>query len=79
MRILDDKSDKKLNSVSLFLTKNEAKHLIGYLEQLLENAKGDHSHLMSEDYQKEICICLYNPDNVENFNKRVQKLIFNDE
>ena len=79
MRILDDKSDKKLNSVSLFLTKTEATHLIGYLAQLLSNKSLDHSHLMSEDYKKEVTVCLYDPENVDNFQERIQKLIHYDE
>lgn len=36
MRILDDELDKKLDTVSLFLTETEIRHLIGYLEQLLK-------------------------------------------
>jgi hypothetical protein len=79
MRILDDKSDKAINSVSIFLTEVEAVHLIGYLEQLVFEKKGDHSHLSSEDYKKEITICLYSPEKIENFNPRVQKLITLDE
>jgi hypothetical protein len=79
MHILDDESDKKLNNISLFLTNNEALHLIGYLEQLLEGKSGDHSHLMSENYKKEITVCLYNSENTKNFHPRIQKLITNDE
>ena len=79
MRILDDDSNKKLDRISLFLTKNEALHLIGYLEQLIASKKSDHSHLMSEDYQKEVTLCLYEPTKVENFHPRIQKLILYDE
>lgn len=79
MRILNDRSDVKLNTVSLFLTEAEILHLIGYLEQLLENKGHDHSHLMSEDYSKEITICMYDPEKIEHFNPRIQKLIRNDE
>lgn len=79
MRILNDKSDSKLNTVSIFLTKTEALHMVGYLEQLIEGEGGDHSHLMSEDFDKEINICLYDPKNIANFHPRVQKLIKQDE
>ena len=37
MRILDNDADVKLDAISLFLTKTEALHLIGYLEQLVES------------------------------------------
>lgn len=76
MRILDEKSDQKLDNISLFLTRKEAQHLIGYLEQLLE--KGDHSHLMSEDYRKEIMVCIYDPEKLDMFDSRSKKLILED-
>jgi hypothetical protein len=79
MRILDNDADVKLDAISLFLTKTEALHLIGYLEQLVESTRHDHSHLMSEDYQKEITICLYDSENIKNFEPRIQKLIKIDE
>lgn len=79
MHILDDKSDKKLNTVSLFLTRTEALHLIGYLEQLIDNTESDHSHLMSEDHKNEMTICLYGPSNMDRFSPRIQKLIRYDE
>lgn len=52
--------------------------LRGYLNQLLDNPKLQHSHLSSDDYQKEITICLYDEKNLENFNPRSIKLIKED-
>ena len=78
MRILDDEADKKLDNISLFLTKEEAVQLRGYLNQLLENPKLQHSHLSSADCQKEITVCLYDEKNLENFNQRSIKLIKED-
>ena len=77
MRILDDELDKKLDIVSLFLTEIEIRHLIGYLKQLLDK-KIDHAHLMSEDYQKEITVCIYDTINSQKFSPRVEKLIRED-
>jgi len=79
MRILDDTSDKKLDNITLFLTKSELQILSGYAKQLLEKPSCDHFHLSSEDYQKEITICVYEPNNANNFNARSQKLIKEDE
>ena len=79
MRILDDKEDKKLNTVSIFLTKKEAMQFQNYLNQLLDNPKLQHMHFSSEDYQKEITICLYDEENLESFHSRAQKLIKEDE
>ena len=79
LRILDDGSNKKLDNVSIFLTREEAAQLRGYLNQLLDNPKLQHSHLSSADYQKEITVCLYDEKNLENFDERSKRLILNDE
>ena len=78
MRILDEESNKKLDCVSVFLTKTEAIQLRGYLNQLLSNPTMQHAHLLSEDFQKEITICLYDIKNLEGFNTRSIKLINED-
>ena len=78
MRILDDESDKKLDNISIFLTKEEAIQLRGYLNQLLDNSKLQHSHLSSSDYKKEITICIYDLNNLEHLSKRSKTLILED-
>jgi len=78
LRILDDKSDKALDVVSIFLTTEEAKQLQSYLDQLLANPKMNHVHLSSNDYQKEITICLYDEKDLEAFHPRAIKLIKDD-
>ena len=78
MRILDDESDKKLDNVSIFLTKEEAVQLRGYLNQLISNPALQHSHLSSADYKKEITVCIYKEDNLSSFDERSKKLILHD-
>jgi len=78
LRILNDESDKKLDAVSIFLTKSEAIQLRGYLNQLLENPKMQHSHLSSSDFQKEITICLYDEKKLDDLHPRAKKLIIQD-
>ena len=78
MRILNDELDKKLDNVSVFLTKVEILQLRGYLNQLLDNPKLQHVHLSSEDYQKEITICIYDENDLEGFHPRAIKLIKED-
>lgn len=68
-----------MDNVSLFLTKKEAIQLQGYLNQLLDNPKLQHAHLSSEDYQKEITVCLYDEKDLEGFHPRAIKLIEEDE
>jgi hypothetical protein len=78
LRILDDASDKKLDSVTIFLTKEEVAQLRGYLNQLLDNPKLQHSHLSISDYKKEIIVCVYKEDNLSSFDERSRNLIIND-
>ena len=77
MRISDDVTDKKLDRITLFLTEPEAIQLESYLKPFLEKPKEKelHFHLSSEDYQKEITVCIYNPENIRALHSRAQKLI----
>jgi hypothetical protein len=79
MRILDDETDKKLDTISLFLTMSEAKQLHSYLQELIENPKKQHIHMSSDDYQKEITLCVYNENSLEGLHERGKKLILTDE
>ena len=80
MFILDDESNSKLNSITILLNKAEVIELLGYAKQLLETpTPSDHYHLSSDDYQKEITICMYDPDKREQFNPRIQKLVNEDD
>ena len=78
MRILDDVSNKKLDKITIFFTKEEAVFLQGYLKQIIDNPMQDHAHLSSNDYQKEITICIYDIQSAGNFSKRAEKLILED-
>ncbi len=49
--------------------------LASYLNQLPEKPPDWHFHLSSDDYQKEVTVCVYNPDNIEMLHPRAQKLI----
>ena len=79
MRILDDVSNKKLDRITVFLTKEEAGFLQGYLKQIIDNPIQDHAHLSSSDYQKEITVCIYDNHSADKFSLRAKKLILEDE
>lgn len=81
MRIFDDESDKKLDRITVLLTEPEALQLESYLKEFLEKPKdkGLHFHLSSEDYNKEITICIYDPENITALHPRTQKLVLDDE
>ena len=59
MRMLNDESDTKLDMVSIYLTKKEALQLRGYLNQLIEKPELNHVPFSSEDFKKEMTVCIY--------------------
>ncbi len=78
MFIIDEESNKNLDNITLLLTIKELKQLQGYIDQLLEiPPKSDHYHLSTNDYQKEITICLYTPENTDQFNQLIKNIISN--
>lgn len=80
MYILDDETNKKLSCITIILSKSEIQQLLGYAKQLLEKSSpSDHYHLSSEDYQKEITLCMYDKENLSDFHPRIQKLVKDDE
>lgn len=80
MYLLDEETDKKINSLIIILNRTEIQQLIGYAEELLKNpSTSEHYHLSSEDYKKEITICAYDLQNIDRFHPRIKKLIIDDE
>ena len=77
MFILDEETDTSKKSIILYLTKREALELKNSIEDLLKESH-QHSHISSEDYQKEVSICLYNPSDLTEFNDRSKRLILED-
>ena len=78
MRILDEISDKSLSNVTLYLTFLEASELRDSLEEILKKPLNNHTHVSSENFQKEITVCIYDTNNLVGFNQRSIDLIIND-
>lgn len=78
MRILDQDNDRSVSSVIIYLTNSEAAELRDSVEQILADAIGRHEHVSSSDYSKEITVCIYDPDHLEQFDERSKKLILAD-
>jgi len=79
MRILDDDASKKVDHVTILLTRDEAEELRDALTNVLTDPEYDHDHVISEDYQKEIIVAIYDVANLSSFNERCQRLILKDE
>ena len=79
MRILDEQTDKPLSKITLFLTRSEAAELRDSLVAILEEGDAErHEHISSQDYLKEVTVCLYDTTSLENFDERSKKLIKDD-
>jgi hypothetical protein len=79
MRILDEISDKSLKNLILYLTFAEASELRDSLDEILKKPLNNHAHIYSENFQKEITVCIYDMDNLKGFNERSMNLIINDQ
>jgi hypothetical protein len=77
MRILNQKNDKALERIIIYLTFSEASELKDSVNSILET-KSHHEHIPSDDYQKELTICIYDTDDLSSFDDRSKKLIKDD-
>ena len=77
MRIYDEKNKKPLKLILIMQTPSEVHELIGSLQSL--DIKNEHIHVDDENYKREITIGLYTPQNLQNFNDEVIRLIQEDE
>ncbi|TVL96338.1 MAG: hypothetical protein CV087_23805 [Candidatus Brocadia sp. WS118] len=77
MRILDIDADKRIDRLTLYLTRHEAEELKNDLFQIIENPIQNHLHISSDDYKKELTICIYD-ENLRGFDERSKKLILED-
>ncbi len=75
MRILNYTDDMPLNNICVFLTPAEARQMVGYLEQLLEEPEQHHFHLNDDECHREITLTVYQADNLEYYDERSKKLI----
>jgi len=76
MRILDNKNDKGINSVTLYLKLSEATELLDDLQRLIQNnSNDDHAHINDDDFNHEVTVVLYDESNLKGFNERSKRLI----
>jgi hypothetical protein len=78
LRILDEQVNKSLDAAIIYLTKQEAAELRDSLEQLLAEQLGRHEHISSDDYRKELTVCIYDPNQLDQFDERSKRLIIED-
>lgn len=75
MDIYDPINEKSLESLTLYITIDEAKELYDDLAKLIADPIGNHTHINSSDYKKELTVCIYDPENMNLFNKATKNLL----
>jgi hypothetical protein len=79
MKILNGQSDKSVNEITLLLTQKEALELKDALEELLQNALGNHAHISDYDNDKELTVSIYGTSTLDkSFSERIRRLINTD-
>lgn len=78
MRILDEQRDCSVAKATILLSRAEAEELRDSLESVLANGRGNHAHVPSEDFKKEITVAIYDEETIKTFNDRCQRLIRDD-
>ena len=75
MRIHDSDNDKVIDNATVYLTATEAQELMDDLSAVLLNPKGNHAHICSADYQQELTVCIYNLDDLDEFDDPSKAII----
>ena len=75
MRLLDDDADRKLDRVTLFLTLDEPNGLKDSLEGLIQRPNGNHAHVSTRDFRKEITVSVYDENQLDGLSERSKRLI----
>lgn len=78
MFILDEMSDESLSNIILYLTSAEAIELRDSFKLLIEKPIVNHSHVTNTNYDSEITLCIYDKDDLTDFDQRSIDLITKD-
>ena len=75
MKIYDNKNDKVLSSITLYLSPNDAADLAWAADDLAKNPDNHHMHVTSEDGSVEITVAVHTEENFDQFDKRSKEII----
>lgn len=68
-----------MNNITIYLTMEEASEMNSSLNELIKNPHNNHAHISSSDYGKEVTVCIYDKNNLTEFDQRSVDLIENDQ
>ena len=75
MRIYDPVAKQVLKRVALYLTPAEAQELGQSALDLAERPQKHHQHVPDSEFQQEITIAVYTPENIAQFDAESQNII----
>jgi predicted FMN-binding regulatory protein PaiB len=79
MRIFDEKNDRALDEITIYLTPEEARQLASYCEQLADDpVRWHHSHLseiVGDRVEREITVAVYVDENMNQVDAHARRLI----
>ncbi|MEK9166049.1 MAG: hypothetical protein AAB525_04315 [Patescibacteria group bacterium] len=78
MKIYDSEHKRILESITLYLTPNEATELANDAKDLSENPQKHHSHINDKNFKNEITISVYTKENINQFDEESKKVIGNE-
>ena len=77
MIIYDRENKKVLDSITLYLTPEEASELADDAKDLSKNPGKHHAHINDKDYKNEIVVTVYTESNIDQFDEESKLLIIN--
>jgi hypothetical protein len=64
VRFHNQDNDTKIDTIGLFLTLPEARQLRDDLKMLIEHPVGNHCHISSDEYHKEMTVSIYDEEHL---------------
>lgn len=75
MRIYDFDNDRTIDNVVLYLTPAETRELYNGLARVIETPRRVHVHISSNDYQRELTLCVYRKEDIETFDEKSRQIL----
>jgi hypothetical protein len=75
MKIYDRDTKRKLKNITLFLTREEAAELGYSATDLSEHPEKHHHHVSDAEYNNEITVSVYMPENINQFDEESRRVL----
>jgi hypothetical protein len=75
VKIYDEKNDRLLQSVTIYLTPDEMHELADSARNLFERPECHHGHITNQDFSVEVTIAVYTRENLAQFDARSREIL----